>query len=215
MNPEIIAGVSLLLGSVFINTLGATSHATWVWNQRPKEIDNYPERLWDWRQPQFLAGYLPYPPPSNVPFLSGRIDFSSEASEGLLWHGWFRTAEGELWAEREAAIVFKLPENKPTVILLNLNPFLMPGKVDSLHVDVTLNEQPLTQLHVYAPNTYSVTIPAHVLRGINTLTLKAPEAQSPLALGISNDPRPRSVNLRGLETSNGTDTVQVFQPGVE
>jgi hypothetical protein len=54
--------VLLLLASAFINTRGATSHATWLWNMRPLEIDQHPERLWDWRQPQFLAGMLPMPP---------------------------------------------------------------------------------------------------------------------------------------------------------
>jgi hypothetical protein len=59
---QLACGVLLLLASAFINTRGATSHATWLWNMRPLEIDQHPERLWDWRQPQFLAGMLPLPP---------------------------------------------------------------------------------------------------------------------------------------------------------
>ncbi|HUQ32782.1 MAG TPA: hypothetical protein VM095_11730 [Pyrinomonadaceae bacterium] len=59
---QLACGVLLLLASAFINTRGATSHATWLWNMRPLEIDQHPERLWDWRQPQFLAGMLPMPP---------------------------------------------------------------------------------------------------------------------------------------------------------
>jgi hypothetical protein len=58
---QLACGALLLLLSVFINTRGATSHATWLWNIRPLEIDQHPERLWDWRQPQFLAGILPAP----------------------------------------------------------------------------------------------------------------------------------------------------------
>ena len=53
---ELACGALLLLASMFINTRGATSHATWLWNMRPAEIDPHPERLWDWTQPQFLAG---------------------------------------------------------------------------------------------------------------------------------------------------------------
>ncbi|HJU56815.1 MAG TPA: hypothetical protein VJ715_19680 [Pyrinomonadaceae bacterium] len=53
---QLACGALLLLASLFINTRGATSHATWLWNQRPAEVDQHPERLWDWRQPQFLAG---------------------------------------------------------------------------------------------------------------------------------------------------------------
>jgi hypothetical protein len=58
---KLACGLLLLLMSAFINTRGATSHATWLWNTRPLEIDQHPERLWDWRQPQFLAGILPPP----------------------------------------------------------------------------------------------------------------------------------------------------------
>ncbi|HWT02204.1 MAG TPA: hypothetical protein VN256_18275 [Pyrinomonadaceae bacterium] len=56
---QLACGALLLLASLFINTRGATSHATWLWNQRPVEIDQHPERLWDWSQPQFMAGWLP------------------------------------------------------------------------------------------------------------------------------------------------------------
>jgi hypothetical protein len=60
---QLACGVLLLLMSAFINTRGATSHATWLWNMRPLEIDQHPERLWDWSQPQFLAGIMPRPQP--------------------------------------------------------------------------------------------------------------------------------------------------------
>ena len=53
-------GVALLALSVFINANGAIHQATWEWNEGPPlNVDLYPERVWDWRQPQFLAGYLP------------------------------------------------------------------------------------------------------------------------------------------------------------
>ena len=74
-------GVALLVLSVFINANGAIHQATWEWNEGPPlNVDLYPERVWDWRHPQFLAGYLPtprraYPPledgdPSSAFFLS-------------------------------------------------------------------------------------------------------------------------------------------------
>ncbi|MFN2413544.1 MAG: DUF4214 domain-containing protein [Pyrinomonadaceae bacterium] len=53
-------GVALLVLSVFINANGAIQQATWEWNEGPPlNVDLSPERVWDWRQPQFLAGYLP------------------------------------------------------------------------------------------------------------------------------------------------------------
>jgi hypothetical protein len=56
---QLACGALLLVASLFINTRGAASHATWLWNSRPEEIDQHPERLWDWSQPQFLAGITP------------------------------------------------------------------------------------------------------------------------------------------------------------
>ena len=53
-------GVALLVLSVFINANGAIRQATWEWNEGPPlNVDLHPGRVWDWRQPQFLAGYLP------------------------------------------------------------------------------------------------------------------------------------------------------------
>jgi uncharacterized membrane protein YGL010W len=48
-------GASLLLISMIINALGATEHATSLWNIRPVDVDQQPARIWDWRHPQFLA----------------------------------------------------------------------------------------------------------------------------------------------------------------
>lgn len=48
-------GATLLLLSMIINGLGATTHATALWNIRPVDVDLQPERVWDWRHPQFLA----------------------------------------------------------------------------------------------------------------------------------------------------------------
>lgn len=64
---QLACGALLLLMSAFINARGAASHATWLWNMRPLEIDQHPERLWDWSQPQFLAGILPAPQAKELP----------------------------------------------------------------------------------------------------------------------------------------------------
>lgn len=53
--PEFVAGALLLALSIGINGRGAISEATAMWNVRPASVDEHPERLWDWRDPQFLA----------------------------------------------------------------------------------------------------------------------------------------------------------------
>jgi hypothetical protein len=54
-NAEIAFGAALLLISLGINARGAMNGATAVWNQKPVNVDEHPERVWDWKDPQFLA----------------------------------------------------------------------------------------------------------------------------------------------------------------
>jgi len=45
----------LLLCSITLNALGAISLDTQRWNAVPKNIDEFQNRLWDWKHPQFLG----------------------------------------------------------------------------------------------------------------------------------------------------------------
>jgi hypothetical protein len=54
-SAEIALGATLLLMSVGINARGAMNGATALWNMKPVNVDEHPERVWDWRHPQFLA----------------------------------------------------------------------------------------------------------------------------------------------------------------
>jgi hypothetical protein len=58
---ELAVAGALLALSVWINGRGAISIDTAWWNDRPVPVDVQPDRVWDWRQPQFLAG----PPPAS------------------------------------------------------------------------------------------------------------------------------------------------------
>jgi hypothetical protein len=52
--PLFVGGVLLVL-SILINGRGGTTADTLRWNVRPTNIDDHPERVWDWSYPQFLA----------------------------------------------------------------------------------------------------------------------------------------------------------------
>jgi hypothetical protein len=49
---------ALLAASVAVNFVGAYLPSTWCWNVVPANFDVRPERLWSWRDPQFLRGRL-------------------------------------------------------------------------------------------------------------------------------------------------------------
>ena len=52
---HLFAGGALLCLSIVLNGLGAASGATVRWNLFPQNVDERPERVWDWSYPQFLA----------------------------------------------------------------------------------------------------------------------------------------------------------------
>jgi hypothetical protein len=197
---ENVLGASLLLTSLFIHTVGATQHATWLWNIKPLQIDEHPERLWDWRQPQFLAKYLPYPPPQQIPAItSERIDFSRPDSDAYLWFGWTRVADG-VWADNDAALVFSLHPDR-RLILINASAFVVSGKLELQRVNVLLNERPLTSFSMTdaGPHEYRVLLGSDLLRPTNTLRFQMPDATSSQKLGIGNDPSWRSFKLHSIE----------------
>lgn len=53
---ELVAGVAALLLSVFMNAQGALFPGTYSWNGGPPDVGTNFERVWDWKDPQFLAG---------------------------------------------------------------------------------------------------------------------------------------------------------------
>ncbi|MDQ3474311.1 MAG: hypothetical protein M3447_11295, partial [Acidobacteriota bacterium] len=199
---EMICGGGLLLLSVVINTLGATSHATWLWNIRPRGVDEHPERLWDWRQPQFLAGYLPYPPPQTFPNAeTGRIDFTTTDADKYFWYGWNDGAPDARWTETKAALVFGVASPRPGSVRLFMAPYLVPGKLESQRFRLLLNDRELLTTTLTAPagQSFDVQLPAEVLREKNTMIFELPDAAAPQKLGSGPDPRPRGIRLVWVE----------------
>jgi hypothetical protein len=69
---------ALLLWGAVVHGAGALSVQSNRWNWSPREVDLHPERLWSWRDPQFLAWaiggprleILPEPPAPAAPTLA-------------------------------------------------------------------------------------------------------------------------------------------------
>lgn len=196
---EIALGSALLVLSVFINTLGATSNATWLWN-RPRDIET---RLWDWRQPQFLAGYLPMTPPKEFPSLeTSRIDFTAPEAEKYLWHGWSGPESDARWSDgHRAALIFASPSPEASLLRIEMIPFLVPGTLDEQRVNVSLNNQRLLTLTLREPvyQVHSITLPREIIRERNVLQFEFPGAASPLESGVGDDDRELSVKVKWIE----------------
>jgi hypothetical protein len=194
-------GIILLALSVWINGRGAISSATWEWNSRPVDIDKDPSRIWDWRQPQFLAGLLPPPPPSEFPLVQPgtRIDFTNDESRRFLWYGWSGSEEGFRWSDsKDAAIIFSLPEEKPTTFQIKMAPFLAPGRLDQQSVLIRLNDETIANLILQNPEfqVYSISLPVNILKVRNVLNFEMPNAASPGSYNLGDDRRELGVRVQ-------------------
>ena len=198
------AGLLLLAFSVFVHARGAISSATAVWSVLPANVDQQPARIWDWRQPQFLAGLLPPPFPASVPPLPTRtrIDFTTREAEPYLWYGWSSAEPESRWTSAtRATIIFSLSEIRPMALQIKMAPFLVAGKLEEQRVSIKLNGQSMTELSLSNPDLtiYPVLLPANTLRKRNTLEFHISGAASPASLGVGADERQLGIRVASAE----------------
>ncbi|HEY0004140.1 MAG TPA: hypothetical protein VGB17_04955 [Pyrinomonadaceae bacterium] len=189
---ELAAGAVLLLLSVLVNARGAIAQETWVWNLWPTNVDTVPGKIWDWREPQFLAGLVHPPLPREFPLMEGRVNLAAPEADKYLWYGWSWTEPRIRWSDgREAAIIFALEEAGDLALEIKLGPFLARGVVDEQRVELALNGQELEPLVLKdeAARVYSIALPKSLLKDKNILTFKLRDAVSPKALKLSDDRR--------------------------
>lgn len=188
----VVAFVLVLIGC-FMNVRGAYSHDTALWNVRPDNIDQNSVRVWDWRYPQFLAGLIALREYRDYPvFVSGeRIYLNSSAADPFLGEGWSGVEPHFRWTEKNTAFFgFKASKGKPVAVALKLAPFVTKGherqrlKIEAngeFVAEFVLHDQPRSEVRFL--------IPSSVLKDVNIVELKNPDAISPKDMGISSDPR--------------------------
>jgi hypothetical protein len=190
---ELAMGCVLLLLSVGINGSGAVNRATWAWNARPLNIDEHPERLWDWRQPQFLAGLLNPPLPATMPeFKAGLVDFARPESDGYIWYGWSKSETEYRWTEaRESTLIFGMERPQDLLLTIKFVPFVVPEKLQRQRVTIFLNDERVDEFTAADPSPAerTVRLPAGSLHQRNVLRFDLPDAASPASFGLSPDER--------------------------
>jgi hypothetical protein len=84
-----------------------------------------------------------------------------------------------------------------SLLEMNIEPFLVPQKVERHRLTVTLNGASLTTLMLRdpEPRTYRMPIPSGVLKEYNLLVLDLPDARTPISLRLSPDTRKLGVKL--------------------
>ena len=207
---QVAAGALLLVVSIGINGIGAVVAETQTWNERPVSVDKQPSRLWDWRYPQFLAGFLRPPLPREFPRAGARIEFSRTAAEPFLWYGWSVNEPEYRWTSgREAAVIFAVDDITDAQLLMKVMPLLVAGKLDQQRVDLRLNDQPLAQLILTQPmaQEFSVPLPQQLLQTKNILVFNLPDARTPTSLGL-NDARKLALAVFWMEVRSSGRVTQ-------
>ena len=204
-NAQIAAGLLVAVLATFIHARGSLSVETRLWNARPVDIDASAERLWDWHNPQFLAGLVrPSYPASGYPLVPTNqpIDITSAKADSLLWYGWSEAEPGVRWTvEKEAAIVFSLEKITDTTMTMRVAPFIVSGKLEQQPVTVKLNGQELETVALKESKAaeLSILLPAAVLRKENLITLELPNATAPEVLGLSDERRLLGIAVQWAE----------------
>jgi hypothetical protein len=197
-------GLALLALSIFINARGAIALPTAVWNARPVNVDEQPARVWDWRQPQFLAGLLRPPQPKMFPMLepSTRVDFTKPEAEKYLWYGWSNADPLSRWTNStHATLIFSLGQVRPMTLRIKMAPFLVAGRLDEQRVAVRLNGRTLSNLSLShtEPEVFSVSLPGEALQQGNILAFEIPDAASPASFRLSEDQRQLGIRVEYAE----------------
>jgi hypothetical protein len=213
-NRQLLCGAVFAVLGMLINARGALSLETRWWNARPADVDEHPERLWDWSYPQFLAGLVQPPLPNgSFPLIESdtRLDMTTREADKFLWYGWSGPEPEFRWSDgKEATVIFGLKEIVNVSCRMKLRPFLYGGKVDEQLVSFDLNGQPLTSVRLGEAvwTEVSLNLPRERLRQHNVLTCHLPEAASMEALKLSSDPRLLGISVQWIQFHLRRDELQ-------
>jgi len=199
---QVAAGALLLTISVLMNARGALSQETWAWNNWPVSVDKVPGRIWDWRQPQFLAGLIHPPRPQKFPVLAGKINFASPEADKYLWYGWSWPEPQIRWSDgNEAAVVFTLDKISDSILRIKMGPFLVRGILDQQKVDLSLNGKRIQEIILKDDEAKIVAVfcSREILSRENVLTFEFLDAVRPKSLKVSDDLRKLAVRVEWLE----------------
>jgi hypothetical protein len=197
-----VIGALLLLISAVINGIGAIMPATVMWNYKPTRVDRPTTRLWDWRYPQFLAGFLRPPLPRVFPPANVRVQVPRTGAKPYLLEGWSVGEEILRWTDgHEATVIFHLDEIADADFRVQMAPFLMPGKLVQQRVGLKLNDRALETVTLTDPvqREYSWKLPKESLQKDNVLRFELPDATTPKAVGLNEDMRELALAVCWLE----------------
>jgi hypothetical protein len=202
------AGRPVLLGaavlasvlSVAINTVLATRHEAADWNVTPVNVDAQPDRIWRWREAQFLVPFIDNSGPIR-PLPPGGLQLGSPEADGyLVAAGWSLPEVDSRWTDGHAADVrFAIDGDAPGNLAIELRPYLA-RKLVRQRVELSLNGHPLEAFDLDRPgfSRHLVAVPSAFRARENTLRFDLPDAAAPRSVEQSSDGRRLGVSVRSI-----------------
>lgn len=200
---EALWGALLLVMALGIHARGAWSRRVWQWNSSPTLVDADPARVWDWREPQMLAGLVASLRPVLFPVWQAgdTVEPGSPHAASFFGIGW-DAPEGDFrWALGPEAELFFRRAGRPGPLLLRILGFSHehPGGAPQ-RLEVALNGRPVGTLDIGSgPESWrTIVLEARAQQTLNVVRLGFPDAASPRALGQGDDERPLGFAVRSL-----------------
>ena len=171
----------------FVHIGGVSSGRGMQWNVSPVSVDDAPERLWDWSDPQFLAAFLKRRPIRDLSPLprDAWVQMPSACSDRFAGDGISgREAEFRWTDGNDAEILFAPPPAEVGSLSMEVLPLVDPGH-PLQHVGIDINGTEIGAVSLTEPRwtRLQFNLPPGVMKSQNALTLRLPDAHRPPASG--------------------------------
>jgi hypothetical protein len=171
----------------FVHIGGVSSGRGMQWNVSPVSVDDAPERLWDWSDPQFLAAFLKRRPIRDLSPLprDAWVQMPSACSDRFAGDGISgREAEFRWTDGNDAEILFAPPPAEVGSLTMEVLPLVDPSH-PLQHVGIDINGTEIGAVLLTEPRwtPLQFNLPPGVMKSQNALTLRLPDAHRPPASG--------------------------------
>ncbi len=188
----------------FVHIGGVSSPRGMQWNVSPVSVDDAPERLWDWSDPQFLAAFVKRRPIRDLSPLprDAWVQMPSACSDRFAGDGISGRETEFRWTDgNDAEILFAPPPGEVRSLTMEVLPLVDPGH-PLQHVGIDVNGTEIGAVVLTEPRwtRLQFNLPPGVMKSQNALALRLPEAHRPPASG---DTRLLGVAIRRFAVTSG------------
>lgn len=188
----------------FIHWRGASTPVVFRWNVWPYDMNLRPNRVLDWRQPQFLAGLIAQPAPDPLPPWPWQkaIHLTDHDEQVRLMNGWVQADGPLLWTVgHSATFCGQLSAQKPWRLTIRARPVVRKqadGRMSSQRLRVLINDHAVGQVTLEAGGVRPLTFDIPASDNVDVIvTLDLPDAFAGAA--GPNDQREMALAIESIQ----------------